>query len=87
MTITLYAWNTPNGRKASVTLEEMELPYTVKPINIGRDEQFAPEFLSISPNNKIPAILDPDGPDGQPINVFESGAGAGPNPRSSDDSD
>ena len=74
MTITLYAWGTPNGRKASVALEEMELPYTVKPINIGKDEQFSPEFLSISPNNKIPAILDPDGPDGQPISVFESGA-------------
>jgi GST-like protein len=74
MTITLYAWSTPNGRKASVALEEMELPYTVKPVNIGKDEQFAPEFLSISPNNKIPAIVDPDGPDGQPISVFESGA-------------
>ena len=74
MTITLYAWGTPNGRKVSVALEEMELPYTVKPVNIGKNEQFDPEFLRISPNNKIPAIVDPQGPDGQPISVFESGA-------------
>ncbi|MFC0396909.1 glutathione S-transferase family protein [Paraburkholderia rhizosphaerae] len=74
MTITLYAWATPNGRKISVALEEMGLPYTVKPINIGNNEQFQAEFLSISPNNKIPAIVDPQGPDGQPISVFESGA-------------
>ncbi|HVE07699.1 MAG TPA: glutathione S-transferase N-terminal domain-containing protein [Paraburkholderia sp.] len=74
MTITLYAWATPNGRKISVALEEMELPYTVKPVNIGKKEQFAPEFLAISPNNKIPAIVDPDGPDGKPISLFESGA-------------
>ncbi|HEY3596609.1 MAG TPA: glutathione binding-like protein [Paraburkholderia sp.] len=74
MTITLYAWDTPNGRKASVALEEMELPYAVKPVNIGKDEQFQPEFLQVSPNNKIPAIVDPGGPDGQPISVFESGA-------------
>ncbi len=74
MTITLYAWATPNGRKISVALEEMELPYAVKPINIGKGEQFQPEFLRISPNNKIPAIVDPDGPDGAPISVFESGA-------------
>ncbi|MPW20342.1 glutathione S-transferase [Paraburkholderia sp. CNPSo 3157] len=74
MTITLYAWGTPNGRKVSVALEEMELPYVVKPINITQDEQFDPDFLAISPNNKIPAIVDPDGPDGQPISVFESGA-------------
>ncbi|TDG06610.1 glutathione S-transferase [Paraburkholderia guartelaensis] len=72
--ITLYAWNTPNGRKASVALEEMALPYVVQPVNIGNREQFEPSFLSISPNNKIPAIVDPDGPDGQPISVFESGA-------------
>jgi GSH-dependent disulfide-bond oxidoreductase len=74
MTITLHAWGTPNGRKISVALEEMELPYTVVPVNIGKDEQFAPDFLRISPNNKIPAIVDSDGPDGQPISVFESGA-------------
>ncbi|NPT43415.1 glutathione S-transferase [Paraburkholderia sp. 1N] len=74
MTITLYAWGTPNGRKVSVALEEMELPYTVQPVNIGRGEQFQPDFLHISPNNKIPAIVDTDGPDGQPISVFESGA-------------
>ncbi|MFM0206704.1 glutathione S-transferase N-terminal domain-containing protein [Paraburkholderia sediminicola] len=74
MTITLYAWGTPNGRKVSVALEEMELPYTVKPVNIGRGEQFQPDFLRISPNNRIPAIVDTDGPDGQPISVFESGA-------------
>jgi GST-like protein len=72
--ITLYAWGTPNGRKVSVALEEMALPYTVKPINIGKNEQFDPEFLRISPNNKIPAIVDPEGPNGQPISVFESGA-------------
>ncbi|MDI7066320.1 glutathione S-transferase family protein, partial [Klebsiella pneumoniae] len=74
MTIKLYAWGTPNGRKVSVALEEMELPYTVQPVNIGRGEQFQTDFLQISPNNKIPAIVDTDGPDGQPISVFESGA-------------
>ncbi|MGF6774321.1 GST-like protein [Paraburkholderia sp. GAS199] len=74
MTITLYAWGTPNGRKVSVALEEMGLPYTVRPVNIGRREQFEPDFLQISPNNRIPAIVDTDGPDGQPISVFESGA-------------
>ncbi len=74
MTITLYAWGTPNGRKVSVALEEMELPYTVRPINIGKGDQFASDFLRISPNNKIPAIIDTDGPDGKPISVFESGA-------------
>jgi GSH-dependent disulfide-bond oxidoreductase len=72
--ITLYAWNTPNGRKVSVALEEMALPYIVQRVNIANREQFEPAFLSISPNNKIPAIVDPDGPDGQPISVFESGA-------------
>ncbi len=72
--ITLYAWNTPNGRKLSIALEEMELPYVVKPVNITSGEQFQPAFLAISPNNKIPAIVDPEGPDGQPISVFESGA-------------
>jgi hypothetical protein len=75
MTIDLYTWNTPNGRKISVALEEMGLPYKVHPINISKDEQFAPEFLKISPNNKIPAIVDPDGPGGKPVSIFESGAG------------
>ncbi|WP_024574457.1 MULTISPECIES: glutathione S-transferase family protein [unclassified Afipia] len=74
MTIDFYAWNTPNGRKISVALEEMGLPYKVHPINISRDEQFAPAFLKISPNNKIPAIIDPDGPHGRPVSIFESGA-------------
>ncbi|HEY5632365.1 MAG TPA: glutathione binding-like protein [Burkholderiaceae bacterium] len=74
MAIDLYTWNTPNGRKISVALEEMELPYTVKTVNIGKGEQFAEAFLRISPNNKIPAIVDPDGPGGAPISVFESGA-------------
>ena len=74
MTIELHTWNTPNGRKISVALEEMQLPYTVRTIDITKGEQHAPEFLRISPNNRIPAIVDPDGPDGQPISVFESGA-------------
>jgi GST-like protein len=74
MTIEFYAWNTPNGRKISVALEEMQLPYTVKLVNISKREQHDPAFLKISPNNKIPAIVDPDGPDGAPISVFESGA-------------
>ncbi|WP_426957360.1 glutathione S-transferase family protein [Muricoccus radiodurans] len=72
--ITLHTWNTPNGRKISVALEEMGLPYTVKTVNISKDEQFRPEFLAISPNNRIPAIVDEDGPGGRPISVFESGA-------------
>jgi GST-like protein len=72
--IDLYAWNTPNGRKISVALEEMGLPYRVHTVNISKGEQFAPDFLAISPNNRIPAILDPEGPDGRPISVFESGA-------------
>ncbi|MEQ8831585.1 MAG: glutathione S-transferase N-terminal domain-containing protein [Alphaproteobacteria bacterium] len=74
MTIELYTWGTPNGRKVSILLEELELPYSVHPVNIGKDEQFAPDFLKISPNNKIPAIVDPDGPGGEPISVFETGA-------------
>jgi GST-like protein len=74
MPIELYTWNTPNGRKISVALEEMGLPYNVHPVNIGKGEQFKPEFLKISPNNRIPAIIDPDGPGGRPISVFESGA-------------
>jgi GSH-dependent disulfide-bond oxidoreductase len=71
--ITLYTWTTPNGRKISVALEEMGLEYEVKPVNIGSDEQFQPAFLAVSPNNKIPAIVDHDGP-GDPVSVFESGA-------------
>jgi len=72
--IDLYYWPTPNGQKISVMLEECALPYTVHAINIGKGDQFAPEFLKISPNNRIPAIVDPEGPDGAPISVFESGA-------------
>jgi GSH-dependent disulfide-bond oxidoreductase len=72
--IELYTWGTPNGRKVSVMLEECGLPYAVHKINIGQNEQFAPEFLAHSPNGKIPAIMDPDGPDGEPISLFESGA-------------
>ena len=71
--IELYAWTTPNGRKASIMLEEVGLPYTVHTINFGRQEQFDPAFLKISPNNKIPAIVDPDA-GGGPLSVFESGA-------------
>jgi len=74
MAIELHTWNTPNGRKISAALEEMELPYTVHPVNISQGEQHSPEFLRISPNNKIPAIIDPDGPGGKPVSVFESGA-------------
>jgi GST-like protein len=72
--IDLYTWNTPNGRKISVALEEMGLAYTVHTVNISKEEQFRPEFLRISPNNRIPAIIDQEGPDGAPISVFESGA-------------
>lgn len=74
MTIQFFAFDTPNGRKISVALEEMGLAYEVKTVNITKDEQFSPEFLAISPNNKIPAIIDPHGPGGQPVSVFESGA-------------
>ena len=74
MTIELWAFGTPNGRKISVALEEMALPYTVRVVDITKGEQFQPDFLAISPNNKIPAIVDPNGPDGAPISVFESGA-------------
>ncbi|WP_366656072.1 glutathione S-transferase N-terminal domain-containing protein [Fodinicurvata sp. EGI_FJ10296] len=72
--ITLYTWATPNGFKVSMLLEELGLPYEVVPVNIGAGDQFKPEFLEISPNNKIPAIVDTDGPDGKPISIFESGA-------------
>jgi GSH-dependent disulfide-bond oxidoreductase len=74
MTIQLYAFDTPNGRKISVALEEMGLPYEVRVVDITRGEQHATEFEAISPNRKIPAIVDPQGPHGQPISVFESGA-------------
>ena len=73
-TIDVFSWPTPNGHKVHIMLEECGLPYRAHPINIGKGDQFAPEFLAISPNNKIPAITDPDGPDGQPISLFESGA-------------
>ncbi len=72
--IEVYSWPTPNGHKVHVMLEECGLPYRAIPVNIGAGEQFAPSFLAISPNNKIPALTDPDGPDGAPISVFESGA-------------
>ncbi|MGE0714549.1 MAG: glutathione S-transferase family protein, partial [Alphaproteobacteria bacterium] len=72
--IDLYTWTTPNGRKVSIMLEEVGLPYRAHPINIGKGEQFAPEFLKISPNNRIPAIVDSDGPKGRPYSLFESGA-------------
>lgn len=72
--IDLYYWPTPNGWKITIALEEMALPYNVKFINIGKGEQFAPDFLAIAPNNRMPAIVDPAGPEGAPISVFESGA-------------
>jgi GST-like protein len=72
--IEVYSWATPNGHKVHIMLEECGLPYRVHGVNIGTGEQFAPEFLAISPNNKIPAITDPDGPDGEAISLFESGA-------------
>lgn len=72
--IDLYTWTTPNGRKASIMLEECGLPYRVHAINIGKDDQFTPQFIALNPNSKIPAITDSDGPDGKPLNVFESGA-------------
>jgi GST-like protein len=74
LTIELFAFDTPNGRKISVALEEMGMPYAVQIVDIGAGQQFDPAFMAISPNNKIPAIVDPDGPDARPISVFESGA-------------
>ncbi|AEG51626.1 Glutathione S-transferase domain protein [Sphingobium chlorophenolicum L-1] len=74
MTIQLYTWGTPNGRKVSILLEELGVPYAVHPVNIMKDEQFAPEFLALNANNKIPVIVDPDGPDGKPLMLAESGA-------------
>ena len=72
--IELYTWMTPNGQKVSIMLEEVGLPYRVHAIDITKGEQFHPAFLKIAPNNKIPAIVDPNGPDGEPMSVFESGA-------------
>ncbi|MGH8720792.1 MAG: glutathione S-transferase family protein [Burkholderiales bacterium] len=72
--IDLYTWSTPNGRKVSIMLEECALPYRVHPVNIGKGEQFTPEFLALNPNHRIPAIVDPDGPNGRPLPLFESGA-------------
>ncbi len=72
--IDVYSWPTPNGHKVHIMLEECGLPYRAIPVNIGSGDQFKPQFLAISPNNKIPAITDPDGPDGKPISLFESGA-------------
>jgi GST-like protein len=74
MTIELHAFDTPNGRKISVALEEMGVPYTVRTVDIRNGRQFEPDFLAISPNGKIPAIVDTDGPHGKPVSVFESGA-------------
>jgi GST-like protein len=72
--IDVYSWPTPNGHKVHIMLEECGLPYKAHPVNIGAGDQFKPEFLAMSPNNKIPALTDPDGPDGEPITLFESGA-------------
>ena len=72
--IEVYSWPTPNGHKVHVMLEECALPYKAIAVDIGKGDQFRSDFLAISPNNKIPAIVDPDGPDGQPISLFESGA-------------
>ena len=72
--IQVWTWPTPNGHKVHIMLEELELPYEVLPVNIGAGDQFKPEFLLITPNHRIPAIVDPDGPDGQPFALFESGA-------------
>jgi GST-like protein len=72
--IDLYTWCTPNGFKVSIALEELELQYSVVPVNIGAGEQFEADFLAISPNNRIPAIVDHEGPDGAPYSLFESGA-------------
>ncbi len=72
--IDLYFWPTPNGWKISIALEEMGLPYDLHLVDIGKGDQFAPEFLKIAPNNRMPAIIDPDGPGGAPVSVFESGA-------------
>jgi GST-like protein len=72
--IDMYFWPTPNGIKISIALEELGVPYETRFVNIGKGDQFKPEFLKISPNNRMPAIVDPEGPDGKPISIFESGA-------------
>ncbi|MES2974788.1 MAG: glutathione S-transferase N-terminal domain-containing protein [Pseudomonadota bacterium] len=72
--IEVFSWPTPNGHKVHIMLEELGLAWKAIPVNIGTGDQFKPEFLKISPNNKIPALVDPDGPDGKPISIFESGA-------------
>lgn len=72
--IEVWTWPTPNGHKIHIALEELGLPYKIVPVNIGKGEQFAPEFLAITPNHRIPAIVDPDGPDGKPFTLFESAA-------------
>jgi GST-like protein len=72
--IVLHYWPTPNGHKITIMLEELGVPYRIEFVNISKGDQFKPEFLAIAPNNKMPAIVDPDGPDGQPISIFESGA-------------
>ena len=72
--IEVWTWPTPNGHKVHIALEELELPYQVVPVNIGAGEQFKPEFLAITPNHRIPAIVDPEGPGGRPLHLFESGA-------------
>jgi len=74
MAIEVWTWPTPNGHKVHIALEELGLPFTVVPVNIGAGEQFRPEFLAITPNHRIPAIVDPEGPGGQRITLFESGA-------------
>lgn len=73
-TIELFYWPTPNGWKITIYLEEAELPYDIRYVNIGAGDQFKPDFLKIAPNNRMPAIIDPDGPGGEPISIFESGA-------------
>ncbi|MET1045927.1 MAG: glutathione S-transferase N-terminal domain-containing protein [Hyphomicrobium sp.] len=72
--ITLYFWPTPNGVKISIMLEELGIPYNIKFVDLSKGEQHEPEFLAVSPNNKMPAIVDPDGPDGRPLSIFETGA-------------
>lgn len=72
--LTLYFWPTPNGKKITIFLEEAQLAYKIKPVNIGEGEQFKPAFLKVSPNNKMPALIDPQGPSGESISIFESGA-------------
>jgi GSH-dependent disulfide-bond oxidoreductase len=72
--IEIYYWPTPNGHKVTIACEEMGLAYEIRPVNIGRGEQFKPAFTAISPNNRMPAIVDPNGPGGAPISIFESGA-------------